>query len=53
LVGKIEHPQVILGGCCANVVSSLGREFQVIGLLRMPKDDAIEAVVVVITGRVM
>jgi hypothetical protein len=30
----------------ADVVSPVGREFQMVGLLRMPKDDAIEAVMV-------
>jgi hypothetical protein len=34
----------------ADVVSALGRELQMVGLLGMPKDNAIEAVVVVKLG---
>jgi hypothetical protein len=41
---------MILRGCSADVVSTLGREFQMEGLLRMPKDDAIEAFMVVKLG---
>ena len=50
MVGKVEHQQVILGGRCANLVSPLGGEFQMVGLLRMSKDDAIEAVMVFTLG---
>src|SRR4029453_34953 len=37
---------MILGGSCSDLVSPLGREFQMVGLLGMSEDDAIEAVVV-------
>jgi len=49
-VRKVEHQQVILGRGFADLVPTLGREFQMVGLLRMPKDDAIEAFMVMKLG---
>jgi hypothetical protein len=46
LIGQVEHQQVILRRRCADVVSALGREFQMVGLLGGSKDDAVEAMVV-------
>jgi hypothetical protein len=50
LVGQVEDQQMILRGSFTNLVSSLGREFQMVGLLRVSKDDAIEAFMVVKLG---
>ena len=46
MVGKREDQQMILHGGSANLVSPLGREFQMLGLLGMSENDAIEAIVV-------
>jgi hypothetical protein len=37
---------MILGRSCADLVSPLGRELEMVGLLGMAEDDAIEAVMV-------
>ena len=50
VIGKIEDQQMILGGRFADVVSPLGRELQMVGLLGMSEDDAVKAVVVVKLG---
>src|SRR5207302_363040 len=50
LVGKVEHQQMILRGGFADPVSPLGCEFQMVGLLRMSENDAIEAVMVTELG---
>ena len=50
LVGKVEHQKVILGRGFTNLVSPLGREFQMVGLLGMSEENAIEAVMVVKLG---
>src|SRR6266568_1607386 len=50
LVGKVEHQQMILRRRCADVVSPLGRELQMVGLVGVSEDDAIEAVMVVKLG---
>jgi hypothetical protein len=50
LVGKVENQQVILRGSFTNLVSTLGRELQMVRGVRMPKNNAIEAVVVVKLG---
>ena len=50
LVGKVEHQQVILGGSCADLVSALSRELQMVGLVGVSEDDAVKVVVVVKLG---
>src|SRR5262245_11242037 len=50
LIGQVEDQQVILCRGSADLVSPLGGEFQMVGLLGMSKDDAIEAVMVVKLG---
>ena len=42
---------MILGGGSADLVSSLGGELQMVGLLGMSEDDAVKAVVVLQTGQ--
>jgi hypothetical protein len=37
---------MIFGGGFANLVSSVGREFEMVGMLGMSEDDAVKAVVV-------
>ena len=51
MVGKLEDQQMILHGGSANRVSALGCEFQMVRLLGMSEDDAIEAVVVFEPGK--
>jgi hypothetical protein len=46
VIGKVEDQQVILGRGFADLVSAMGRELQMVGLLGMSKDDTIEAVMV-------
>ena len=46
MVGKREDHQMIVHGGSANRVSALGCEFEMVGLLGMSEDAAIEAVVV-------
>jgi len=50
MVGKLEDQQMILGRGFTDPVSQLGRALQMVGLLGMSKDDAIEAVMVVKLG---
>jgi hypothetical protein len=50
LVGKVEDQQMILRRGFADVVSPLGREFEMVGLLGMSKDDAVEALMVMKLG---
>src|SRR5262249_38884926 len=49
-IGKVEDQLMILRRGFADLVSPVGREFEMVGLLRMPKDNAIEAVMVVKLG---
>ena len=44
LVGQVKDQQMILRRRCADVMATLGRELQMVGLLGMSEDDAIEAV---------
>ena len=46
MVGKREDQQMILHGDSSSLVSPLGREFQMVRLLGMTENDAIEAIVV-------
>jgi len=50
LVRKVEDQQMILRRGSADLVSPLGGEFQMVGLLGMSKDDAVEAFMVVKLG---
>src|SRR5262244_1455089 len=50
LIGEVEDQQMILCGRFTNMVSTLSRELQMVVLLGMPKDNAIEAIVVVKLG---
>ena len=50
LVGKVEDQQMILRGSFTNLVSTMGCELQMVGLLGMSKDDAIEAFMVLKLG---
>src|SRR5215831_14484370 len=51
LVGKVKDQQVILRRGFTDLVSTLGREFQMVGLLGMSKDDAVESLHGRETGR--
>src|SRR4030095_15499782 len=42
--GTVEDQQMILCGSCVDLVSRLGRELQMVGLVGMSEDDAIEAI---------
>ena len=48
LVGKVEDQYMLVRRGFADLVSPLGRELQMVGLLGMAEDDAIEAVVVLV-----
>src|SRR5215510_2689996 len=50
LVRDVEDQQMILGRNFADVVSTLGRELQMVGLLGMSEDDAVKTVMVMELG---
>ena len=50
LVGQVEDQQMILRRGFADLVSALRRELQMVGLVRVSENDAVEAIVVVKLG---
>ena len=50
VIGKVEDQQMILCRGFTNRMSTLGGEFQMVGLLGMPKDNTVKAFMVVKLG---